>query len=177
MRNLALLLVLVGTAHGEPWSDKPAWPKATKGEVVWVLSPLLKAGENEYPKQPVALEITLGKVTRTITLAPDFGALHPYHQSVCPDDALALGRGEIAKLTFEEGGFGGYVVARSGDELSVIHWTQEDGACEDKHHDPTACPRKDKRVVRLHVPANIVLHEQIVEVDDHGARKPFDCKQ
>ena len=133
--RLAVLCVLVGTAHGEPWSDTPAWPKAQKGELVWVLSPLLKAAENEYPKQPVALEVTLGGVTRTLTLAPDFGALHPLNEPMCADGdhviAYPLAHGEVAKLTFYEGGAGGYVVRRSGDALSVIHWTLEDYACED----------------------------------------------
>ena len=68
------------------------------------------------------------------------------------------------------------MITRSGDTLSVIRWTLEDGACEDKHHQPVGCPRKDKRVARFHVPAGVTLHEQILEIDDHGARQPFDCE-
>jgi hypothetical protein len=32
------------------------------------------------------------------------------------------------------------------------------------------------RVARFHVPADVKLHEQILEVDDKGARHPFDCR-
>jgi hypothetical protein len=180
--RLAVLCVLVGTAHAEPWSDKPAWPKAKTGELVWVISPVIKTDDvNAMPNRPVTLEVTLGGVTRAIKLAPDFGALHPLDEPMCANGdqviAYPLAHGEIAKLTFYEGGAGGYVVKRSGDELSVIHWTLADYACEDKHHHTIACPNHDKRVARFHVPANVKLHEQIVEVDDHGERQPFDCKQ
>jgi hypothetical protein len=176
--RLALLLVMVGTiANAEPWSDTPAWPKAKTGELVWVVSPpIVTADPNAMPNQPVALEVTLGTVTRTIKLAPEFGSMKPYNQPMCKGDAYPFARGEVAKLTFYEGGAGGYVIARSGDELSVIRWSLEDGACEDKHHQPVGCPRKDKRVARLHVPADVKLHEQILEVDDKGARHPFDCE-
>jgi hypothetical protein len=180
--RLALLLGLFGTvANAEPWSDTPAWPKAKTGELVWVVSPpIVTADPNAMPNQPVALEVTLGTVTRTIKLAPELGSMKPYNQPMCKQagrvDAYALGKGEVAKLTFYEGGAGGYVIARSGDELSVIRWSLEDGACEDKHHQPVGCPRKDKRVARFHVPAGVKLHEQILEVDDKGARHPFDCE-
>ncbi|HEX7700918.1 MAG TPA: hypothetical protein VF403_09355, partial [Kofleriaceae bacterium] len=114
--RLALLLVLFGTiADAEPWSDTPTWPKAKTGELVWVVSPpLVTADPNAMPNQPIALEVTLGTVTRTITLAPEFGSMKPYNQPMCKKadrvDAYALARGEIAKLTFYEGGAGGYVI-------------------------------------------------------------------
>jgi len=62
----------------------------------------------------VGVTVTLGTVTRTVTLAPEFGSMKPYNQPMCKKadrvDAYALARGEIAKLTFYEGGAGGYVI-------------------------------------------------------------------
>src|SRR5664279_4881727 len=111
--RLALLLGLFGTiANAEPWSDTPAWPKAKTGELVWVVSPpIVTADPNAMPNQPVALEVTLGTVTRTIKLAPEFGSMKQYNQPMCKQadrvDAYPLEHGEVAKLTFYEGGAGG----------------------------------------------------------------------
>jgi len=58
--------------------------KAKTGELVWVVSPpLVTADPNALPNQPIALEVTLGTVTRTITLAPELGSMKPYNQPMC----------------------------------------------------------------------------------------------
>jgi hypothetical protein len=130
----------------------------------------------EILQRPVTLEIrTLGAV-RTKKLAPQFGALQASNQSACDGDAYPLQEGELAKLTFYEGGAGGYVVKRTGDVLDVYSWAQSDGLCGtvDK---PEECPRNLKKIANVveYKQASMGVDERIVEVDEKGARKTFDC--
>jgi hypothetical protein len=146
--------------------------------ITWLVYPpsVPMKRDPEILEQPVTLEImTAGKV-HTKKLAPQFGGLQPYNQSACNGDAYPLQDGELAKLTFYEGGAGGYLVKRTGDTLVVYSWAQSDGLCGtvDK---PVECPRNVKKVadVVAYKQASMGVDERIVEIDDKGARKPFDC--
>lgn len=130
----------------------------------------------QHDKAPVELVATIAGKTRTLTLAPQFGALYPINQPICAHvqhtTQYPLARDELAKITFYEGGAGGYFVRRNGD---VVAWDQGDGACIGKHHQLVACPRKVKTVAKLALPANARVHERVIEVDAKGVPRPFDC--
>jgi|HubBroStandDraft_6_1064221.scaffolds.fasta_scaffold38220_3 hypothetical protein len=173
---LAFVVVATSTALADvPWSDTPAWPAATDHAVLtWRVYPDLPAKENELTKTPVDLVVAIGAVERVVKLAPQIGQMPAMYQHACAGSMLPLRRGELAQLTFEEGGFGGFIARRADDVLEIVEWNQEDGACDD-HGKPVACPRKDKLVARLHVPASVKLGEVIELVDAKGARHPFAC--
>jgi hypothetical protein len=132
-------------------------------------------------QQPVKLGIfVVGPVTpapgfRPLELPPQFGALQPYNQSACKGDAYPLKKGELAKLTFYEGGAGGFFVKRKGDTFGVYSWAQTDGLCGDVDK-PVECPRNEKQVasVTLKAKPDAKVHETIYELEK-GVRKPFDC--
>jgi hypothetical protein len=181
--RIALVLALVaGQARADHWIDIPAWPKAmpATAQLRWVLKPALPAGDNELAKRPVTLELEVDGITRAVVLDPQIGELKRDYLPLCAaaggSNAFPLGKGEVGELTFFEAGYGGFIVKRSGDALIVTAWELEDGACAGKHGEPTACPRRDKQVARLHVPAKLKLEESIVEVDAKGNRTPLDCK-
>lgn len=178
MRCAAIVVGLVGTASAAPaWIDTPAWPEhATAAELTWLVSPAVAAGSNEMPNQPVELVVAIAGVERRVTLRPTYGQMVPTYQSICGNKAFAPNRGELSQINFEEGGFGGFLVRRAGDDaLEVVEWTQEDGACI-VHGKMTACPRKDKVVASMHVPAGVTVREHVFELDAHGKRTPFSCK-
>jgi hypothetical protein len=118
--------------------------------------------------------VAIGSVERVVKLSPQIGQMPAIYQHACAGSMLPLRRGELAQLTFEEGGFGGFIARRAGDALEIVAWEQEDGACDD-HGKPVACPRRDKLVAHLHVPAGATLGEVIELVDAKGARHPFPC--
>jgi hypothetical protein len=175
-------LALGGQARADHWIDMPAWPKPTPAvaHLRWVLQPAPPAGEGELPKRPVTLEVEADGITRAVVLDPQVGELLRDYLPLCTaaggSNAFPLGKGEVAELTFSEAGYGGFIVKRSGDALTIIRWDLEDGACPGKHGEPTMCPRRDKQVAKLHVPAKLKLDEAIVEVDAKGNRTPLDCK-
>ena len=119
-------------------------------------------------------------MTRVQKFSPQLGALKPLNLPLCEGVvnlvAYPLERGEVAKITFYEGGAGGFLVKRAAsDVLSVIGWEQSDGACEVKGQ-VTMCPRHDKLVTKLHVPKGLEIRERIFELDAKGTRHAFDCK-
>ena len=173
---IALVVGLAAGAHADtPWIDTPPWPAhADHAVLTWRVYPDLTAKPNEIPAAPVELVVSIGTVQRIVKLAPQIGQMPAMYQHACKDSVLPLRRGEVAQITFEEGGFGGGVVRRAGDALEVIEWNQDDGACDD-HGKAVACPRKDKLVARLHVPAGVKLEEHLELVDAKGARHPFAC--
>jgi hypothetical protein len=146
--------------------------------LTWVVYPpsVPMKRDPQILQQPVTLEITAGGATKATKLAPQFGGLQPYNQSACKGDAYPLAKGELAKLTFYEGGAGGYIVRRKGDALVVYSWAQTDGLCGTVEK-PEECPRNEKQVasVAAQAKSGAKIVERIVEVDDKGARKPFDC--
>jgi hypothetical protein len=177
MKRAAFVLLIATTASAAPrWVDTPAWPTAKPDaiDVTWVVHPIADASKPETTKAPLDLEVTIGSVTRTIKLDPQFGALSPINQTVCKTSAYPLGKHEVAKITFYEGGAGGYFIRRSGAVLGIVDWSLTDGACPDKHGDPGACPRTEKLVIQLHAP-NVPVREHIVELDANGARHAFAC--
>ncbi|HEX4455905.1 MAG TPA: hypothetical protein VH143_33825 [Kofleriaceae bacterium] len=178
MRCAAILLALVGTASAStPWIDAPAWPaKASAAELTWLVSSVVVVGSDDMPRQAVELVVAIGGVERHVKLHSQFGQMVPSYQSVCGGAAFPLKHGELAQINFEEGGFGGFVVRRAADDvLEVVEWTQEDGACE-VHGKTTACPRNDKLVATMHVPAGVNARERLFDVDAHGKRTAFACK-
>jgi hypothetical protein len=173
-----LALALAGTASAAPtWIDTPAWPaKASSAGLTWLVSSVVVVGSDDMPRQAVELVVEIGGIERHVKLRSQFGQMVPSYQSVCRGAAFPLKHGELAQINFEEGGFGGFLVRRAGDDaLEVVEWTQEDGACE-AHGKMTACPRKDKVVASMHVPAGVAVRERVFDVDAHGARTAFSCK-
>jgi hypothetical protein len=146
--------------------------------ITWIVYPpsVPMRRDPEILQQPVTLEIMTEGTVHTKKLEPQFGALQPYNQSACAGDAYPLQKDELAKLTFYEGGAGGFIVKRVGDMLVVYSWAQTDGLCGtvDK---PVECPRNLKRIANVveYRRAAMGVDERIVEVDDKGVRKPFDC--
>jgi hypothetical protein len=176
--RVAILLVLAGTASAAPtWIDTPAWPaQATAANLTWLVSSVVVVGSDDMPRQAVELVVGIGGIERHVKLRSQFGQMVPSYQSMCGGTAFPLKHGELAQINFEEGGFGGFLVRRAGDDvLEVVEWSQEDGACE-IHGKMTACPRKDKLVASMHVPAGIAVHEHLFDVDAHGTRTAFSCK-
>ena len=149
--------------------------------ITWVVFPpsVPLKRDPQILQQPVTLEITAGggKIMQETKLAPQFGGLQASNQSACHGDAYPLEQGELAKLTFYEGGAGGYFVKRAGDFLTISEWSQTDGACTNAKGDMIACPRTVKQVGKVLVKAkpNATVAEQILEVDEKGVRQPFDC--
>ncbi|HEY4182424.1 MAG TPA: hypothetical protein VGM90_36585 [Kofleriaceae bacterium] len=164
--------VLVVAALG---STAVAAPKATPVQLTWVVH--ASAATDENYKQALELEVTTAGKTKTITLKPQVGALYAYNQIACKTDAYPLGKNEVAKITFYEGGAGGYFVRHKGSAYELVDWFLTDGACDDKKGNFVACPRQEKLVQKLAVPANAQLVDRIIEVDLAGQRTPFVCGQ
>jgi hypothetical protein len=162
-----LVLALVGTAAADP-----APPRV---ELTWVIHPS-KAKGDEYPKQPLDLEIKVAGKTKTIKLAPQMGALTPYNQALCKTGAYPYEPGEIAKITFYEGGAGGYFIRYTKPGYELVDWGQTDGACPDGKGGVTVCPRSEKFVQTLDLPADGKFVESIVEIDGAGKRHTLSCK-
>lgn len=181
MMHIAVLVLLGATttmATASPrWVDKPAWPKkAETVEIAWLVHPVPEdATTPETTLAPVDVEITVGSVTRKIKLAPRFGGLYPYNQAVCKTTSYPLLKSEVAKITFYEGGAGGYFVRRARDVLAIIYWNESE-VCNDKHGNLIECPRSERVVFQLHVPAHAKIRESLVEVDNAGARHPLACQ-
>lgn len=129
--------------------------------------------------QPLTLEIATGAGAREVKLEPQMGSLFPFNQSACRSTAYPLAAGELAKITFYEGGAGGYVVRRGdGTKLELVAWSQPDGACADETTgDPVACPPMYERVGTIDAPVNARVEETILEVDAAGARTPMSCEE
>ena len=175
-------IVLVGvialpSSAAPRWVDTPPWPaKADAIDVTWLVSPVpAGATTPETTKAPLAVELRIGRVTRTIQLVPQLGALTPDNQVVCKTAAYPLGKHEVAKITFYEGGAGGYLIRRAGGVLSIVDWSLDDGACPDARGAPAPCPQHEKVALRLHAP-DVPVHEHIVERDAKGARHAFACR-
>lgn len=180
----ALAWATTATAAPKGWLDQPRWPTPKAGdriELTWLVYPIPPPADTpENTRAPLALEITIGGVTRVQKFPPQLGALKPLNLPLCEGAvnlvAYPFERGEVAKITFYEGGAGGFLVKRAAsDVLSVIGWEQSDGACEVKGQ-IAVCPRHDKLVTKLHVPKGLEIRERIFEVDTKGTRHPFDCK-
>ena len=92
-------------------------------------------------------------------------------------DAYPLEKGELAKITFYEGGAGGYFLRRAGNFLTIFEWSQTDGACPGANDELVACPRSVEQVGKIRVKAKVgaTIVEEILMVDDKGVRSPFDC--
>lgn len=129
--------------------------------------------------QPLTLEIGTEAGVRKVELKPQMGSLFPFNQSVCSSTAYPLAAGELAKITFYEGGAGGYVVRRGeGGGLELVAWSQTDGACADERTgDPITCPPMYERVQTIEAADNARVEETIVEVDATGTRAPMSCAE
>ncbi len=184
VKQLALVLVLVASAAADP-VDTPAWPKDGKiVELTWVVGVDQKNPKDPYgdgfglPLRPVDLVARVGGVSRTITLPPETGNLTPHNQVMCRTGAYPLERGELAKITFYEGGASGYFVKRAKpDLLEIHHWWMTDGACEDpKTHEMTACPGEDIVRASFHVPADAKIAGGGIVTIEHGKQVPVTCE-
>jgi len=159
-----LLACLVGTAAADP----------ARVELTWVVHPL--NGKDEKAKSPVDLEIKIAGATKTLALPPQFGGLTPHNQIVCKTTAYPLEKGEVAKITFYEGGAGGLFVRRTKTGYEIVDWSLTDGACPDAKGEPTVCPRHEKFLRKVDLPADAKFVEAIVEVDAAGKRHALSCK-
>jgi len=170
--GVALVALVTGVAVADPaWTDAPEWP-ATGGaaSLTWRVYP----ADPSSAKSPVDVVVSIGGVKRTIKLAPQLGQMPAMYEHACGSTAFPLKRGEVAQLTFEEGGFGGFVTRVDDTALEIVEWNLSDGAC-DVHGQPAPCPRHDKLAARMHVPAGTKLVEHVQLVDEHGAPHPFKC--
>jgi hypothetical protein len=182
MKSLALVLVVAGVAQADP---EPKWGKGDTVELTWVVGPDTKNPKDPYgegfalPLRPVVLEARLGGVTRRVELKPETGNLFSYNQIMCRTGAYTLGKGELAKLTFYEGGASGYLVKRPRPEQLEIHaWWMSDGACEDpQSHAIDACPGEDKVRATLDIPATAKLTGGAIVLLEHGKRVPLVCER
>jgi hypothetical protein len=166
--RLVILACLAGTAAADP---------PVRVELTWVVHPPPKTSKDDYPKQPLDLVIKIGATTKTIKLAAQMGSLQPYNQAMCKSGAYPFERGEIAKITFYEGGAGGYFIRRAKPGFELVDWGQTDGACPDGKGDVTVCPRSEKVVQKLDLPEGGKFFESIVEIDDAGKRHALSCKR
>jgi hypothetical protein len=142
--------------------------------LVYPLAPDPKDPEDGYPLAP--LELVAGD--QRIKLAPQLGALYPYHQAVCGDIQVAfpLGADEVAKITFAEGGEGGYLVKRTPRGLMLVEWSQSHDTCTNaKTGEMEACGKKTD-VQLLAAPANARVVHRLMRVDAAGKQTPFNCK-
>jgi hypothetical protein len=172
MRSAVVLVavVLAGSAVADPaWTDAPAWPASGAASLTWRVSPA-----DRNAKSPVELVVAIGGVQRSVKLAPQLGQMPAIYEHVCDSTAVPLRRGEVAQLTFEEGGFGGYVARVTGSALEIVEWNMSDGMCGTLAK-PVPCPRHDTLAARMHVPEGVKLVEHVELVDKHGARRPFVC--
>lgn len=152
-------------------------------QLTWVVFPasVPMKRDPQMLMSPVKLEVSYrGGSTQTTDLPPQFGGLSALNQAACGSPAYPLEHNEVAKLTFYEGGAGGFVVRRhTRDSLTVYEWSQSDGACMDAKGNFSDCPVHQTRAATANVPAAAPrwakFREQIVEVDAQGARRPFDC--
>jgi hypothetical protein len=163
-----IVACLVGTAA--------AAPAPVRVDLTWVVHPPPKTSKDDYPKQPLDLVIKVGTTTKTIKLAPQMGSLKPYNQALCKTGAYPYEVGEVAKITFYEGGAGGYFIRRAKPGFELVDWGQTDGACDDGKGGMTVCPRSEKFVQRLDLPEDGKFVESIVEIDDAGKRHTLSCK-
>jgi hypothetical protein len=182
-------LVLVGAACGSPsrppttvgnrFEESGAAAESVK--LTWVVR------DPSVPHQtyedillrPVELEITIGSSLQKVPLKPQMGSLFPYHQGVCNTTTYPRRPGEVAKITFEEGGAFGYLVRRRPQyTLEVVDWSQSDGACTDeKTGDMVACAPSYQLVTKIQIPANARVDEALVEVNATGVRVPMRCEE
>ncbi|HUJ62286.1 MAG TPA: hypothetical protein VLX92_27455 [Kofleriaceae bacterium] len=170
MRPLIVLALFAGVAAADPL------------DVEWRVYPMPDPSSIDGSKQPVELVATVGAATQRVKLPAQLGQLPPRYQTACrgklprgEDVVSPLRAGELAAIAFEEGGTGGYLLRRSGDRLAVIAWSQDDGACPGRRDEPVACPRHDRVVTELRVPAFASIREHIALVDAKGGRRAFAC--
>ena len=182
---LAALVVVASTCtlaaetKAATWTDTPEWP-ADGGvlQLTWLVSPVVAKNPDDYPLAPLTLTATIGGVTRRFKLKPQMGSFKPYNQAVCETTAYPRKRDEVAKITFYEGGAGGYFVRRAGaDGLAIVSWDQSDGACEGKHGEMQECPRRMKPAGQFHIPEGTKIRERIIELDAKGGRHAFTCTE
>jgi hypothetical protein len=178
--RIVVVLVLLSSGIGVAaprWLDTPAWPTGSVLHLTWLVGEDPKPRDGELPRQPIELLATIGKTTRSITLPAQQGGLHAINQSACRGSAYPLERSEVAKITFYEGGAGGFFVRRAAkNALEVIEWNQTDGACESASGELVACPRSERVRAQFHVPAGVKIDESIELVDAKGNRTVFDCE-
>lgn len=173
MKSLVAIVVATGIASAQP---KPG----STVELTWVVSPAIP--NPKHPKDgPPLHPLTLMVGTQRIVLKPQLGALYAHHQSVCATVAKAAGYGqlgpdEVAKITFAEGGEGGYLVRKTKAGFELVAWEQAHALCKDPRTGRLdGCPPTRKLVRRLNLPPNAKLVEKLVHADRVGKRTPFDC--
>lgn len=161
-----------------PAKPVPAKPAPATLELVWVVSapiPNPKDPQNGYPLLP----LTLIAGTERIVLKPQLGGLKPYNQSVCATtdgSPYHLEGTEVAKITFKEGGAGGYLVRRGQRGFELVAW-EDGGLCEDKKtRQLTKCGAGKKLVRMIAAPANAKVIEKLMVADKAGKQTAFDCK-
>ncbi len=142
------------------------------------VDPALKNAQ-DYPLAPLDLRID----GETLKLEPQMGALQPVRQSVCHVDKERgypdpLGPDEVAKISFFEGGSGGYLVRRVGNRFALLEWSQTDGACNDpKTNDFIPCPIHEKPARTLALPADAEIVQRVILRDATGEETPLDCSR
>jgi hypothetical protein len=157
------------------WLDSPAWPAGDTLDATWLIYPIpAGAHDPETIRAPMQLVLAIAGVERVVDFPPQLGALKPSMLQACSSDRVLAPR-ELAKITFEEGGFGGGLVRRMGpDSVEVVAWDVSDAPCGRRDH-PVPCPQHQVPLARLHTPAKAKLHELAFSVDEAGQRHPVGC--
>jgi hypothetical protein len=149
-------------------------------ELTWLVYPYLRDAKDPGRMPVASLALMVGN--ERIELKPQTGSIKPHHQSTCHRGAgphtYPLEADEVAKITFSEGGDGGYLVKRAPDGLVLMEWEQTPLAClDEKTNQPKDCPRREFGERVLNAPTNLEIVQRLIQVDAAGTQKPFPCSQ
>ncbi len=168
-----LAFVAGGAASAAATPTRPA-PAAPIVTLTWQFA---TPNTDDTIEQHVALRVTQGSASKTYKLQRMMGSVDPMNQPFCrgTDAQYPLEKGEVAKITFYEGGARGYYAKRSGSgaSLQIYSFAMTDGLCapSDGCHQP-----KDKFIRRIPISA----HAKLVEAMQQKAAgapefTPFTC--
>ena len=171
-----------------PLIDSPVWPAGARRVLLtWVVHPSVidpsnPDNENLVPR-PIELEVSVGSVTRRVSLRYQPGTVPRKHQKPCalklgPEtlrSAMALRSPEdLAALAFGVQGDYGYEVRRDTDvTIAVLAFSQDDGLCPDESGEAQRCPRQSAVVARVQVPESAAFEERVIGIDRTGKEFPF----
>jgi hypothetical protein len=178
MRLWVLFAIGCGATPSSGPQNKPPPHGGAAFEVTWIVRPVVPD-----PKDPEGMPLhplTLVAGGERIELEPQMGGLLPYNQSTCAGasqiEQYPLRDNEVAKITFYEGGAGGYLIKRTPAGLALIAWGQSDGACENpKTKELDECPRSEREVRVFRTGPTVEVNQRLLIVDKTGKESPIDC--
>lgn len=170
LASLAASLGVLGGCPAVPGPPMP--PEGKRLEITWLVGPPDASGR----ERRVDLRIVVQGAEHRIALGTEQGALLPENETVCAGPQYPRGPDEVAKITFYEGGAGGFTVRRRADgALDVVRWSQDDGACPDDAGEVQACPVEEHTIATVPLPQGRRVAESIRLLDARGREGAFDC--